>query len=491
VSAIFRYLRGLLPLQRDERRLALFLYALLTLMVLADWVGKVGSDSLFVKRFGVQWLPVMFVATPIAMLATSALLFAVIDRLRRRTLLLGYVAAVMVLSVAIQAALPGGGLIYPLAYVFAHGVKETIYLVFWVYAGNLYDTEQAKRLFPIFAGAVLVGKILGGVLAAGLSEVIHAENMIGAQAVGFAAALVLLILYRDLPEGRGRQREASRGKGLAATLRDSVEGLRAVTADRLLRTLGVNVFFWYLLMQMGTYLYYVGLDVSSQLATARKSEDSFVQIYSSVYTSASVLGLAVQLFLTAPLLKRFGIGTVLHIFPVWYLFAYGAALWSFNLVTSVAIQLGERVWIPAIHRPTTELVYSQVSSRIRPRARAFLSGGVNALGNVTAAAVLISSTWLGFSERILALSTALSALFIANSWSLQRALGQRIAENLRSEDAELRLNAVQMLAGEGTSVPTAALREVLRSPAADVEHGVRLALTRRGALAVAADATLE
>lgn len=494
-----RYLRGLLPVRPEERRLALFLYVLLTLMVLADWVGKVGADSLFVKRFGVEWLPVMFVATPLVMLATSAILFAVIDRLRRRTLLLGYVGVVMVLAVVIQLAIPGGGLILPISYVFAHGVKETIYLVFWVYAGNLYDGEQAKRLFPLFAGAVLVGKILGGVAATALSEIIHAENMIGAQAVGFAVALVLLFVYRGLPEGRGAHVEMkARPKGAAATVRDSVDGYRTVASDGLLRTLGVNVFFWYLLMQMGTYLYYVGLDVSSQVRSAQKSEDTFVQLYSSVYTSASLIALGVQFFVTPALLRRFGVGVALFVFPVWFLFAYAGAFVAFTQVTAlmfiaaVAIQLGERVWIPAVHRPTTELVYSLVTSTIRPRARAFLSGGVNALGNVGAATVLIASAALGLGAApALALGTLLSGAFVVNTGMLRRALGGRIAHNLASSNSELRQNALHMLAGEGHAVPTAALREVLRSPAADVEHGVRLALTRRGALAVAADANVE
>ena len=81
----------------------------------------------------------------------------------------------------------------PISYVFAHGVKETIYILFWVYAGNLYDSEQSKRLFPFFAGSVLVGKILGGVIGAAIAPIIHAENFIGAQAVGFFVCFVALI----------------------------------------------------------------------------------------------------------------------------------------------------------------------------------------------------------------------------------------------------------------------------------------------------------
>src|SRR5439155_18495931 len=101
-----RYVGQLFPVRPAERRLTAFLYALLMLMVLSDWVGQFTADSLFVKRLGVGWLPLMFVLTPIAMLVTSAILFAVIDRVRRRALLIGYVIVVMLLAVVIQLALP-------------------------------------------------------------------------------------------------------------------------------------------------------------------------------------------------------------------------------------------------------------------------------------------------------------------------------------------------------------------------------------------------
>src|SRR5256712_12364105 len=127
----------------------------------------------------------MYVITPIAMLAVSAMIFFFIDRMRRRTMLLVYVAATTILSIALQYEITTGDIgkiVQPISYVFAHGVKETIYILFWVYAGNLYDAEQSKRLFPFFAGSVLVGKILGGVVGAGIAALVHAEKFIGAPA---------------------------------------------------------------------------------------------------------------------------------------------------------------------------------------------------------------------------------------------------------------------------------------------------------------------
>lgn len=493
-----RMLVDMVPLQRGEWKLALFLYGVLTLMVAADWVGKLGADALFVKRYGVDNIPQMYIVTPLVMLAVSAIIFYFVDRVRRRTMLLWYVASVAVASVVIQALIPAGGLIQPISYIFAHGVKETIYILFWVYAGNLYDVEQSKRLFPFFAGSVLVGKILGGAIGAAIAPVLHAENFIGAQAVGFAVCLVAILLYRDLPEGEGAAAKvAPRPIGLRASLRDTFEGYRTIASDRLLRVFGLGVFFWYFLMQFANFLYLVGLDQSTAAAATKVgSEDLFSVLYASVYTSSSLVALGIQSFLTTPILRRLGVARVLFALPVWYVVTYGAAALAYGgslagliLPMAIALQLGERIVIPAIHRPATELVYTQIAERIRPRARAFLSGGVNAIGNMAAAVALIAGLAMFSTTALLAAGAGFSGLFALNTWQTRRAFGRRIAENLGSSDELVRRNAVDMLHAEGAAVPTDLLRSVAADGSGEVANGARLALTRRGILAVAADST--
>src|SRR5437016_6752166 len=491
-----RVLVDAFPLRRGEWGLGLFLYGLLTLMVGADWIGKLGADALFVKRYGVQYVPWMYIITPVAMLAVSALIFFFVDRVRRRSVLLWSVAGVRLRSVAIQAGvtfqgqLENGWIVQPISYVFAHGVKETIYILFWVYAGNLYSAEQSKRLFPFFAGSVLVGKILGGFIGAGIAPVVHAENFIGAQAVGFLVCFIALVAYRGLPEGHGTGpvEDEERSKGIGASLKDSVEGYRAVASDRMLRTFGVGVFFWYFLMQFGNFLYLVGLDQSTA-GSGTGSEDLFSQLYASVYTSSSLVALFIQSVFTGALLRRFGIARVLFVLPLWFLGSYAAATFNFNIITAIAIQLSERIVIPAIHRPASELVYSQVVAAIRPRARAFLSGGVNAFGNFAAAIALLAGLQLHDNQLLLAVATGLSGVYLYNAAHMMRLFGRRILENLSSIEPDVRFSAAEILATEHGAVPEDLLRSLDGTIPADVEHGVRVALTRRGLLAVAADAT--
>jgi hypothetical protein len=486
------WLRGLFPVRREERGIVLLLYALLSITVIANWVGKVGSNAIFIKNVGVTYLPVAYVLAPVVLLVASSVIFALVGRMRRRDLFIWYVGIVMVLSVVAQVALPVDSSDYWFTYVLAQVVKDTIYLIFWVYAGNLFDAEQSKRIFPLFAGSLLVGKIVGGVLAAGLTPVIHSDSFMAVEAAGFGVAFVLLVLFRGrLPEGEGAvTAEKAQPQSIGERLAGSLNGYKLVSRDKLLRPFGVNIFFWYFLMQIANYLFAAGLDTATQAGTLQKAQDDYTLLYASVYTSGSIIALLIQTFLTGSLIRRLGVSVVIFAFPLWYLVTFGLGTWlgltaGLGLVIAVLLQAAERIVIPAVHLPATQIIYNQIASSVRPRARAFFSGGLNAIAEIGAAIVLVAGAIGANPQVVLGFGTACSALFVGNTFAVRRALGRRIVENLRSDDPELRRNAAQMLHGEGRAVPTVELQGLLGEGSADIEARVQHALLRRGKLRMA------
>jgi AAA family ATP:ADP antiporter len=486
------WLRGLFPVRREERGIVFLLYTLLSITVIANWVGKVGSNSIFIKSVGVKYLPIAYVIAPLVLLVASSVIFSLVGRMRRRDLFIWYVGLVTLLSIAAQVLLPVTVTDYWFTYVLAQVVKDTIYLIFWVYAGNLFDSEQSKRIFPLFAGSLLVGKIIGGFLAAGLTPVIHSESFMAIEAAGFALAFVILVIFRrHLPEGEGAVTvEKAQPKSIGERLAGSLNGYKLVSRDRLLRPFGVNIFFWYFLMQIANYLFAAGLDAASKAGTLQQSQDDYTILYASVYTSGSIVALLIQTFLTGGLIRRLGVSVVIFAFPLWYLVTFGAGTYfgltaGAGLLIAVMLQAAERIVIPAVHLPATQIIYNQVSSSVRPRARAFFSGGLNAVAEIGAALVLLAGAISASPQVVLGFGTICSAIFVGNTVSLRRALGRRIVQNLRSEDPELRRNAAQMLNGEGRAVPTAELQGLLGEGSADIEARVQHALVRRGKLRVA------
>jgi hypothetical protein len=483
------WIKGLFPVRREERGIVFLLYAILSVTVIANWVGKVGSNSIFIKNVGVPYLPIAYVLAPLVLLVASSVIFSLVGKMRRRDLFIWYVGIVTVLSIVAQIALPVTSSDYWFTYIVAQVVKDTIYLIFWVYAGNLFDSEQSKRIFPLFAGSLLVGKIVGGFLAAGLTPVIHSESFMAVEAAGFALAFLILVVFRrHLPEGEGAIIvEKAQPKSIGERLSGSLNGYKLVSRDKLLRPFGINIFFWYFLMQIANYLFAAGLDSATKTGTLQQSQDEYTLLYASVYTSGSIVALLIQTFLTGGLIRRLGVSVVIFAFPLWYLVTFGAGAYfgltaGAGLIIAVLLQGAERIVIPAVHLPATQIIYNQVASSVRPRARAFFSGGLNAVAEIGAALVLVAGAITTNPQIVLGFGALCSAIFVGNTFSVRRALGRRIVDNLRSEDPELRRNAAQMLHGEGRAVPTNELQGLLGEGSADIEARVRLALTRRGKL---------
>jgi hypothetical protein len=108
---------------------------------------------------------------------------------------------------------------------------------------------------------------------------------------------------------------------------------------------------------------------------------------------------------------------------------------------------------------------------------------------MAAAVALIAGLAMFSTTALLAAGAAFSGIFAFNTWQTRRAFGRRIAEILGSSDDLVRRNAMDMLHAEGAAVPTDLLRTVAADGSGEVANGARLALTRRGILAVAADST--
>src|SRR5207253_8577212 len=100
------WLRGLFPVRREERGIVSLLYVVLAITVIANWVGKVGSNAIFIKNVGVTLLPIAYVLAPVVLLVASSLIFSLVGRMRRRDLFIWYVGVVTVLSIAAQVLLP-------------------------------------------------------------------------------------------------------------------------------------------------------------------------------------------------------------------------------------------------------------------------------------------------------------------------------------------------------------------------------------------------
>jgi len=412
----------------------LFFFSLLALVTLAQTVGLVGAETLFLSRLGSAALPRAFVGAALATVFASLAYAAVVGRARND----GLFAVLLLLAAALLA---GGGLAAargaPAAAPLLFGAFFTTQAVFlnhyWTFVGDFFDTLASKRLFPLFMAGSSIGGGAGGALALALAGAAPPEALIGAWAAGLATAAALLRLSRARIRRWGPL-------GYEESDESSVAGLRAA----LLYARGSPMSRWLVLSALGM--------VMALFATQYLYSEAFVRAYPEPADLAAFVGaflvasnafeLFVETVLTPRLIRTFGVASANLLHPLLTLATFGVLALDFSLAPAVAARLNRETLDNALAQPVRHLVYNALPERLRGRMRAFLEGIVVYSGMAVAGAALLALPGGLRGERdvwlLCALGAALALLYFAANAAVRRAYLATLVEELRQGRLDLR-----------------------------------------------------
>jgi AAA family ATP:ADP antiporter len=283
--------------------------------------------------------------------------------------------------------------------------------IFWQMIVDVFTSEQGKRLFGFIAAGATLGAISGSIFT--VSTVEHMAP--GYLMVGAALMLEVAVfcvrrlsgLSAALSERpKAEQSDAPIGGSLMSGFRD------ALSSSYLL-----NVSLFLLLYAVtSTFLYFQQAAVVSHSFESRAAQTAF---FASVDLGVNVLTLAVQLFLTGRILKRFGVGPTLSLLPVFSVIGFGAVALVPTLASVVGFQLIRRAGNFAIARPTREVLFTVLPREDRYKAKSFIDTAVYRLGDQIGAwsFALLTYLKLGLGEISIVAAVA-SVLWLFNSWWL-------------------------------------------------------------------------
>src|SRR6476620_4720376 len=156
-----------LQLEAGEGR-TLFLLCLSLFLVTGSTavIGRTVSRALFLSGLPRQYIPVRYLAVTVGVVLTSLLYSRIAGRFRSHHLIqrttLGMIAGLLVFRVLLSTALANNLWMLGVFYVFLEIVMALNIVQFWTFASEIFNTRQAKRLFPIVTGAANFGSMLAG-----------------------------------------------------------------------------------------------------------------------------------------------------------------------------------------------------------------------------------------------------------------------------------------------------------------------------------------
>ena len=384
------WLMKILNVRDGEARRVFSLAAYLVVAVSTFITGRIQRDALFLSQFTKEDLAYMYISVAV-MVPIPALLFArIADRFRRDRLLVTTLIVTIVLMGGMRLLLlTHSRWVTVLLYNFVEAYGTFLILLFWTFAGDLFSSREAKRLFPIVSAGSVVAGIGCGLAVSGLVKAIGTENLLLCQ-MGLLTIAALIIhdvgkhekirLRGIVVREQGQARPTFKVAKQAANVFQSkhLKIIAGMTVATFVTVPLVDYQFKVLVKEHFTALGVVDTDAMS----------AFMGLFSAV---TGVVAAVMQLGITGRLLERFGIVAALLLLPVSLLTGLFAMLSSLasQFACAVFTKGAENSLRYSITDATMQVLYTPVPSAARGRAKTFIDGVMKPLAGGLAGAAMV------------------------------------------------------------------------------------------------------
>ena len=175
---MFKLIGKWLKVYEDEIGLLLWTALLLFLIRNSAVLFNNFAETTFLKRYGVEYLPIVNIANSITAFFIMGMLTGFMGKLPGSRLLKYMFLFFGIIVAGMRFLIPFGfDLLYPILFVMKAQFEALLSLVFWNFANDLFHTRQSKRLFPLVTAGGVIGSITGSFATPFLAKVTSLDNL--------------------------------------------------------------------------------------------------------------------------------------------------------------------------------------------------------------------------------------------------------------------------------------------------------------------------
>lgn len=380
---------------------------------------------------GVENLQWLFTATFVAMLVAVPLfawLSARVPRLRLIDWVYGFFGFNLLMFVEVFQFQPDSIWLAKVFYVWISVYNLFVVSVAWSLMADVFDSEQAKRLFAFVAAGASIGGLLGPALSALLIEPIGASGVMLLAALLLGVTLVLkraLMRWRETG-GAGRPDAAPTQSPRQPLQGNPFSGLTAVFQSPYL--LGIAGFV-VLLATVSTFLYFEQARLVAELYPDRASQ---VRIFGTIDIIVQAGALLSQLFITGRIAPKLGIRALLASVPLLMCIGFVGLALAPGFALLAALMIIRRIGEYAFVRPGREMLFAPLDAESKYKAKNVIDTVVYRAGDAMSGWAKSLLDMLGQGAGLAAMVGACCALLWGYlGWQLGRQADNAASRELR------------------------------------------------------------
>jgi AAA family ATP:ADP antiporter len=411
----------------DELRPALCGFLLFLCLFTGYFMLRPIRESMGIAA-GVENLQWLFTATFLVMLLAVPLfawLSARVPRLRLVDWVYGFFVLNLLMFVELFQFDSDNVWLARTFYVWISVYNLFVVSVAWSLMADVFDSEQAKRLFAFIAAGASTGGLLGPALSALLIDNLGASGLMFLAAVLLGATLVLkrtLMRWRETG-GAGRPGAAPTQSPQRPLTGNPFSGMTAVLRSPYL--LGIAGFV-VLLATVTTFLYFEQARLVAELFPDRQAQ---VRVFGTIDFVVQAGALLSQLFITGRIAPKLGVGALLAIVPLIMCLGFVGLALAPGFAVLATLMIVRRIGEYAFVRPGREMLFTSLDAESKYKAKNFIDTVVYRGGDAVSGWIKTALDMLGQGAGLVALIGAGCALLWAGlGWVLGRQ-----ADNRRDE----------------------------------------------------------
>jgi AAA family ATP:ADP antiporter len=385
--------REMFDIRPGEHMRLLYMWLYITLLLFSYYIIKPVSQAMFLAKLDVDDFPLLLVIVAVFGGLGAYVFTKVALRSSLKAAVTGSVVVAVVSLVLIWWGLPpppesgkpdpGRDWMLYVFNIFVSIFSISLVSQAWLVAANVFTTREAKRLYGVLGVGAVIGAAFGGTFTAQLVDHIGPRHLLLASAATVVVAWVAFMALTRLPnvtigQAKGAEDEEQFTFGeLAGSIRQY----------RHLQVIITIIVFTYIVDTMVNYQF-------SAMARARYSNARDLTAFFGNFYGIwlNLLNFVLQFFVTAAVVRRFGVGGTLQIMPLTIgvasaVTASAPAMWS-----AAAARMSEAASRYTFNKTGMELLYLPLPQELKNRTKAFLDVFVDRFARGIGGVVLILLT---------------------------------------------------------------------------------------------------
>jgi AAA family ATP:ADP antiporter len=427
---MFPRLRRFLDVRSGEGLPVLLTFLYVAVVVASYLLAKPIRNGLFLQEYGPYSLVYVYAAVPIALSVFVPLYARAAARVGSRVLtaatLLFFASNVLLFWYSFRFR--PFALLSALFYVWVNCFGIIAPVQAWSFANSLFDTRQAKRLFGLIGAGASFGAITGGLLARYLVEPVGgAVNML----LVLAALILSAAAIVTIANARVKRKVMTRtGRATPQPFRDA---LREIRTSPYLKLMAAMVFLVAIVTQWTAFQ--LSLVANGRFAG---DADALTRFFGTFNFALGTVSFLLQLLVTGPALRRFGIAVTVLVLPLALGFGSTLIFLAPGLATVLLTNAFDQGFRFSVDKASYELLYLPIPPAQRVAVKNAIDIVVNRiadgcgaflLGVATHGFAMIPGLGLGL-RGTAAVNLVLVAVWTAVAWRVRSEYVRTIHESI-------------------------------------------------------------